>query len=105
MINKVLTAWLNRVDARLLWSRIVGQIGEVKAYQINGRLALVLLYSRGHGSGFELFVPASRENNTAATLDGAATALGVDGSRGLHGPDEDMGEDIGDRSDREAIED
>lgn len=76
-----LDAWLERVEARLLWQSNVKGIGTVTCYLVNQRLAMVLRYQERRG--WELFVPASNENNTALTLDGAAEALGVDGCAGL----------------------
>lgn len=83
--TKPLTDWLARVEARKLWERTIPtEVGgmTLTGYKINGQLAVAIVDQAGHG--WELLVPAGgNTNDTATTLDGAATALGVDGCRGL----------------------
>lgn len=77
-----LDAWLERVEALPQWQMKVPGLGHiVTSYLINGQLAVVIRYKEN--LGWELLVPSSNKNNTAASLDGAAMALGVDGCRGL----------------------
>jgi hypothetical protein len=76
--------WLERVGARKVWTTsIEGTDMTMTGYLINGRMAIVQGY--GKGNGWELFTPASNDNRVASTLDAAATALGVEGCRGIEG--------------------
>lgn len=88
----VLNAWLDRVGARLLWQMSSkGRTGYdrmntapflLHCVEINGRVVIIQEWT-GNGTGWQIYVPSSDKNDTAACVDGAAAALGVDGCRGL----------------------
>lgn len=79
-----LDAWLERVNAETTWNAsIKGSRNTLTGYLINGHLAIVLRYENSGHDGWELLIPASRENSVASTLDAAAMAFQVDGCRGL----------------------
>lgn len=84
-----LDAWLDRVEAREAWTALMPNgRSTITGYLINGHIAVAIRYY-SHGErkidGWELLVPASLKNDTTATLDGAALALGVEGCHGLVG--------------------
>jgi len=82
---EALDLWLERVEASQCWEETVdeGTGPTVTGYIINSQLAVVVRYA--DRNGWELLVPASTKNSVAATLDGAAAALGVEGCRDLPG--------------------
>jgi len=81
--NDMLYAWLERVSAYEAWMTRIGNTGgSLSGYHINGQLVVVLRYANPE-DGWELFIPASKKNHIADTLDAAAEFLGVDGCRGL----------------------
>jgi hypothetical protein len=85
-LSPTLDAWLKRVEASEQWTMTVPNTGaKVSGYLINGNLVVAVRYAEGNG--WELLIPASKENNTAATLDGAASFCGVLGCRDLPGID------------------
>ena len=83
--------WLKKHDAKAMWEQAVSGVGSVSLYLVNQRPLLLLVYytvpnvkvSNGewepvaHVTGWELFVPASGENNVAATFAGAEKACGL----------------------------
>ena len=76
---RVLGAWLDRHRARLYWQQTVVGVGTVSCYAIGAAVALVMRYGadRDQYEGWDIFVPATLDTSTEATLAAAETALGV----------------------------
>lgn len=70
--------WLAAVNARQMWTTRVKGIGRIDCYRIGDGIALVQVYSRDRSAdGWDLFVPASRENDIAKTFEAAELALRI----------------------------
>lgn len=65
-----LEMWLEAVNAKLLWSSRIPNVGVVECYSANGRIFHVQRCLRD--AGFDVLVPASDKNSIAETLDAAA---------------------------------
>lgn len=76
-----LRKWLDRVNARALWTQGVKGIGDITAYAVNGHTILVQRFI--DGGGWAIYLPASKSNSTVIELDSAAMFCGVEGCRGL----------------------
>ena len=72
----ILKAWLEKHNARRLWQSTVKGIGYVTAWNVNGRVVLVLEYKDKRG--WELFT-ALDTNEIDATLSDAEGRLGLNG--------------------------
>jgi glycine cleavage system aminomethyltransferase T len=70
-----LSTWLDDNGARRLWHEHITDVGSLAAYQINGRVILVMIHR--HRDGWEIYIPASDTNKVADTLDAAARYCGL----------------------------
>ena len=73
----VLNEWLESVDARKLWaSQFIGDVkrgNRIAAYEVNNYVILIQCID----DGWEIYLPASKVNSTAAALEAAAAFCGI----------------------------
>jgi hypothetical protein len=75
MRNVKLAAWLDKFGACPL-ANVPGPNGsELQFYALAGRTLIVQMFA--DGNGWEIYVPPTRDNSVAATLEAALRLLGV----------------------------
>lgn len=79
--DEKLAAWLDRVDARMIWYVKKPGGGRIEKWLVGKSVVMIDYFANGHG--WDIFVPSTDTNRVDIAIDEAAVKCGVEGCRGL----------------------